>query len=128
MKSGIFITETQRHEAPLELGDENWQHWILATLFRRPCSPSDQTLRRGRTKGAQQIILHCAPFCIGLYCRFGGMWFGINKKPNLSIGQNRWIQQERYDTHMNYPTVIGQSSARTGSYNNLLEKITAFPQ
>ena len=29
---------------------------------------------------------------------------------------------------MNYPTVIGQSSARTGSYNNLLEKIAAFPQ
>ena len=47
-----------------------WQH------SRRPCAPSTQTLRRERTKGAQQNIIRCAPFCIRLYCRFGGVWCG----------------------------------------------------
>ena len=32
-----------------------------------PCAPSALTLRRKRTKGAQDLYKPCAPFCIGLH-------------------------------------------------------------
>ena len=35
-------------------------------LPNKPYSPSDQILRRKRTKGAQQNIIRCAPFSIAL--------------------------------------------------------------
>ena len=38
-----------------------------------PYAPSIQTLRRGRTKGAQQIIFRCAPFCIGFMASLRGV-------------------------------------------------------
>jgi hypothetical protein len=61
VKNGqIFNTSTLRIE------NCYWQHWILATFLCRPCAPSTQTLRRERTKGAQQNIIRCAPFCIEL--------------------------------------------------------------
>ena len=51
----------------------------------------------------------------------------ISTQSFSSIGQNRWIQQKWYNPYMNYPTIIGQNSARTGGHNNFLKEITAFP-
>jgi hypothetical protein len=39
---------------------------IIPTLRNNLCTPSAQTLRRERTKGAQQNILRYAPFVAGL--------------------------------------------------------------
>ena len=46
-------------------------------LPNHPCAPPAQTLRRKRTKGAQQNILRCAPFCIGSVASLRCVWCGV---------------------------------------------------